>query len=154
MITALEIIKGWFRTRSTPTQEQFWATFDSFFHKDETIPFQALPESDLRAYVDGRIEQTPGGGGGDGVDVVVTRSVEGSDMVIIPSNSLLKTFIITPTSDGEIKLGRTAGAADLVLLDGLTNQVQAYQDLLFFSTTTDLHLTGNFQVKFKIEDYA
>ncbi|AUS04475.1 hypothetical protein [Pseudotamlana carrageenivorans] len=38
MTTALNTIKNWFKTGLKPTQSQFWATWDSFWHKDETIP--------------------------------------------------------------------------------------------------------------------
>lgn len=36
--TPLNTIKKWFKTGLKPTQTQFWSTWDSFFHKDETIP--------------------------------------------------------------------------------------------------------------------
>jgi hypothetical protein len=35
---SLATIKNWFRTGLKPTQAQFWDTWDSFWHKDETIP--------------------------------------------------------------------------------------------------------------------
>jgi hypothetical protein len=35
-------IKNWFRTNLKPTQAQFWATWDSFWHKDEKIPITAI----------------------------------------------------------------------------------------------------------------
>lgn len=38
MATALSTIKNWFKTGLFPTQTQFWATWDSFWHKDEEIP--------------------------------------------------------------------------------------------------------------------
>lgn len=34
----LNTIKNWFRTGLKPTQEQFWATWDSFRHKGEGVP--------------------------------------------------------------------------------------------------------------------
>ncbi|SHH75398.1 hypothetical protein [Flavobacterium johnsoniae] len=34
----LNTIKNWFKTGLKPTQQQFWDTWDSFFHKDELIP--------------------------------------------------------------------------------------------------------------------
>ncbi len=37
-VTALNIIKNWFKTGLKPTQAQFWATWDSFWHKDQSIP--------------------------------------------------------------------------------------------------------------------
>jgi hypothetical protein len=37
-------IKNWFLTGSIPTQAQFWATWDSFWHKDEKIPITAIDD--------------------------------------------------------------------------------------------------------------
>jgi hypothetical protein len=37
-------IKNWFRTGLRPTQAQFWATWDSFRHKDEKIPITAIDD--------------------------------------------------------------------------------------------------------------
>lgn len=37
-IQALNTIKNWFRTALKPTQGQFWDTWDSFWHKSDTIP--------------------------------------------------------------------------------------------------------------------
>lgn len=42
MPTALTTIKNWFKTGLVPTQEQFWATWDSFWHKNESIPKSAI----------------------------------------------------------------------------------------------------------------
>jgi hypothetical protein len=35
---SLTTIKNWFTTGKKPTQAQFWATWDSFWHKDDMIP--------------------------------------------------------------------------------------------------------------------
>lgn len=37
-------IKNWFLTNFQPTQAQFWALFDSYFHKDEKIPITAIDD--------------------------------------------------------------------------------------------------------------
>lgn len=34
----LNTIKNWFKTGLKPTQQQFWDTWDSFWHKDDNIP--------------------------------------------------------------------------------------------------------------------
>jgi hypothetical protein len=34
----LNTIKNWFKTGLKPTQQQFWDTWDSFWHKDDAIP--------------------------------------------------------------------------------------------------------------------
>src|SRR5690606_19296450 len=40
--TPLNTIKNWFKTNLYPTQAQFWATWDSFWHKDESIPQEKI----------------------------------------------------------------------------------------------------------------
>jgi hypothetical protein len=37
-------IKNWFKTGLKPTQAQFWATWDSFWHKEEKIPITAIDD--------------------------------------------------------------------------------------------------------------
>ncbi|MGR3790028.1 hypothetical protein ACUXZJ_11560 [Flavobacterium sp. TN-1] len=41
-MTAKENIKKWFKTGSKPTEEQFSATWDSFWHKSEKIPINQI----------------------------------------------------------------------------------------------------------------
>jgi hypothetical protein len=38
------LIKNWFKTGLKPTQAQFLATWDSFWHKDEKIPITAIDD--------------------------------------------------------------------------------------------------------------
>lgn len=38
MATDKNTLKGWFKNLLKPTQEQFWAWMDSYWHKDEKIP--------------------------------------------------------------------------------------------------------------------
>lgn len=42
MAISKNIIKEWFRNRKKPTQEQFWAWIDSYWHKDEKISIQNI----------------------------------------------------------------------------------------------------------------
>lgn len=37
-MATLNTIKNWFKTGLKPTQQQFWDTWDSFWHKDDLIP--------------------------------------------------------------------------------------------------------------------
>lgn len=37
-MATLNTIKNWFKTGLKPTQQQFWDTWDSFWHKDDKIP--------------------------------------------------------------------------------------------------------------------
>ncbi|MBB6499103.1 hypothetical protein [Pedobacter cryoconitis] len=45
---SLNTIKAWFKTGLKPTQQQFWDTWDSFWHKDQTIPSSAIENLDNR----------------------------------------------------------------------------------------------------------
>lgn len=41
-MTAIQTLKQWFSNFKKPTQEQFWAWMDSFFHKSEKIPMTSI----------------------------------------------------------------------------------------------------------------
>jgi hypothetical protein len=48
MATPINTLKNWFKTNLYPTQAQFWAWLDSYWHKDEKIPMESvagLPEA-------------------------------------------------------------------------------------------------------------
>lgn len=38
------LLKSWFETGDIPTQAQFWAWIDAYWHKDEKIPITAIEE--------------------------------------------------------------------------------------------------------------
>ncbi|MGQ3647188.1 hypothetical protein ACT8PC_10240, partial [Ornithobacterium rhinotracheale] len=40
--TDLNSIKQWFKNGLKPTQEQFWAWLDSYWHKDDKIPAENI----------------------------------------------------------------------------------------------------------------
>ncbi|RQO66845.1 hypothetical protein DBR40_21570 [Pedobacter sp. KBW01] len=44
----LNAIKNWFKTGLKPTQQQFWDTWDSFWHKDQVIPSSSIENLDAR----------------------------------------------------------------------------------------------------------
>lgn len=47
-------IKNWFKTGLKPTQTQFWSTWDSFWHKSESLPISSI--SGLGTLIDGKAE--------------------------------------------------------------------------------------------------
>lgn len=47
-------IKNWFKRGLKPTQEQFWSTWDSFWHKDEKLPISSIDK--LGDLLDGKAE--------------------------------------------------------------------------------------------------
>lgn len=56
MATNINTILSWFKTRSKPTQEQFWASWSSFWHKDEQIPQASI--SNLTTTLDTKTDQS------------------------------------------------------------------------------------------------
>lgn len=55
MSTDKNTIKNWFKTGLKPTQAQFWSTWDSFWHKSESLPISSI--SGLGNLLDGKAEE-------------------------------------------------------------------------------------------------
>ena len=56
MATDINTILSWFKTGLKPTQTQFWASWSSFWHKDETIPQSSI--SNLVATLNAKAEKS------------------------------------------------------------------------------------------------
>jgi surface protein len=48
MATNISTILNWFRTGKTPTQQQFWDSWQSFWHKDEIIPHAQISKKNIK----------------------------------------------------------------------------------------------------------
>ncbi|MEO6176765.1 MAG: hypothetical protein ABIP27_16560 [Flavobacterium circumlabens] len=55
MATDKNTLKNWFKTGLKPTQSQFWAWLDAFWHKDEQIPQSAI--SNLTTVLNAKAEK-------------------------------------------------------------------------------------------------
>ena len=55
MATDINTILSWFKTGLKPTQTQFWASWSSFWHKDEAIPQSAI--SNLTTVLNAKAEK-------------------------------------------------------------------------------------------------
>ncbi|KIA93927.1 hypothetical protein OA93_20935 [Flavobacterium sp. KMS] len=56
MTTNINTILGWFKTGKKPTQTQFWASWQSFWHKDEMIPQSSI--TNLVSTLDAKVEKS------------------------------------------------------------------------------------------------
>ncbi len=84
----------------------------------------------------------------------VALSVSQARTYEVPADTVVKTFYITPTGNGIVRIGITPGGGELVDYEG-TAQVPFSVDYRgLFQNNTTLYLTGSFDVKFKIESYA
>lgn len=54
-MASLNDIKGWFKTGLKPTQQQFWDTWDSFWHKDQQIPAEKIEK--LSEFLDAKADK-------------------------------------------------------------------------------------------------
>lgn len=54
-LQTLNTIKSWFKTGAKPTQQQFWDTWQSFWHKDEQIPQNSI--QDLTRTLNNKVEK-------------------------------------------------------------------------------------------------
>lgn len=55
MATIRETIKGWFETNDIPTQAQFYAWIDSFWHMNDSIPIASI--EGLQELIDAQADQ-------------------------------------------------------------------------------------------------
>jgi hypothetical protein len=56
MTTNINTILGWFKTGKKPTQTQFWTSWQSFWHKDETIPQSSI--ANLASTLNAKVEKS------------------------------------------------------------------------------------------------
>ena len=110
-VVSLSTIKNWFRTALKPTQSQFWDTWDSFWHKQDSIPTSSITGLDTI------IAGLPTEGELAIIDTLVPASVNvsGSATFSLLAGTLLETIILE--GSGVWKVGTSAGADDIVFDD-------------------------------------
>jgi hypothetical protein len=86
-------LKSWFETNDVPTQEQFWALIDSFFHKDEKIPITSI--NDIEQILNDKADK-------EAFDAHLTDPAAHPDLIIkariIPIGGLL-VFKVAPNEN-------------------------------------------------------
>lgn len=90
-------LKSWFETNDIPTQEQFWALIDSFFHKEEKIPITSIEQ--IETILNGKADK-------DAFNNHLTDLDAHSNLLvkarIIPVGQLL-VFKVAPNENNSIK---------------------------------------------------
>ncbi|MDD3079082.1 MAG: hypothetical protein PHH37_08260 [Paludibacter sp.] len=113
---SLDTLKSYFTTGSKPTQTQFWAWLDSFFHKDDNIPVTQI--DGLQAELDKKIDK----------DSISISDVSGLD------NEL--SIVVKTTSQSLTESEKSQSR---------TNIMAAYSaDVLYLSHRVDLIQDGYF----------
>ncbi len=81
----LNTIKNWFRTGLKPTQTQFWAAFDSFWHKEEQIPLDKI--DGIQNVFDNKVDKVAG------------KNLSTNDLTDVLKARLLSDRVINVSSD-------------------------------------------------------
>lgn len=140
MVTAKNTIKQWFKNKLKPTQAQFWAWMDSYWHKDEKIPVSSISGLEkllnsvatvgqMEALIERifLIENAERKGLQD--DKVIALVANEATKYTLPSSSLLyaielkgvATVQLSDTQTGLGNLGEITGTAGAILQLGLLN---------------------------------
>jgi hypothetical protein len=139
---SLTTIKNWFKTGLKPTQTQFENTWDSFFHKDDTIP---------QASVDGlaaALTGLPSEEQLDQIDLLVTSvSVSTSGTIDIGAGRLVWKVVIIPGATETIKVGTTSGGDEIIERGVTAGTPYIINPDQYFESAGTLHFTGTFTVK-------
>src|SRR5690554_3023322 len=137
-ITALNTIKNWFKTGLKPTQAQFWATWDSFWHKDQSIPQANITnlEQDLLLKQDK-----------EGLHAVAT-SGDYNDLENLPGNiEEVNTYEDIPAKTGNYMFSQSAS------IDLLTNVARLDDSPIFL--TELIYITRiNIDIVTVVRDYV
>lgn len=143
-ITNLNTIKNWFKTGLEPTQAQFWAWMDSFWHKDEMIPTNKIEglEDVLNGkattqQLDNKVDKVPG------KSLLLDSEIERLSTLGNQDLSMKADLV-----DGKVPASQLPGYIDDVLdgtfvsitvfndLDGIAYQPEAGK--IYIDTTTNI----------------
>lgn len=108
MATDKNTLKNWFKTGLKPTQIQFWAWMDAFWHKDEAIPISSV--SNLTTILNAKAESAQLNGKQDkltaGANITIDPDTKEISAVIPPSENVF-------TSDFNYNFGAGKGLGKL-----------------------------------------
>lgn len=143
MSTSLTDIKNWFRTGLKPTQSQFWNTWDSFWHKDESIPTAKITDLDSQLANIPTSEQLAAIAALS--PVVIT--VAGAATYSIAAGKFLEVVVADAASSGSVKVG-TSLAGTQIIDDAVAAGVPtAFRVDHYSKNAGTIHLTGTFTAK-------
>ena len=107
--TAKTIIKSWYKNFYKPTQEQFWAWMDSYWHKDEDIPMNKIEG------LNEALQQQSTAGGSIHV---VPMGEDGFADTANPTEQELTTYFGNQQAAGCYYLGTAANPLSAYMFDG------------------------------------
>lgn len=143
---SLSTIKGWFITKAKISQNQFWDTWDSFFHKDELIPTSQIDGlDDLLATIPTSEEITV-------VNELAPKllNVSGSATYTLAAGKLMEKVSLDVGATGTFKIGTTANGSE-IYEDNVTDGDSLLWLVDFYTgVEATIHFTGTASVKIYI----
>lgn len=139
----LSTIKNWFRRYLKPTQDQFWDTWDSFWHKDDSIPTSSITGLDTI------IAGLPTAGQLGQLDAMapVVVVVSGTGNLTIDAGRMLEHVVVEHTANGTAKVGTSAGGAEIAEGEFLANVPASFTVFQYYKNSTVVYFTGTFTAK-------
>lgn len=131
-LATLNTIKNWFRTTFKPTQAQYWDTWDSFWHKEESIPTAAVTG------LDAQLAKIP---------VTVIKNVSGADTYLLNADTKLESIYLKTTDSENVKVGLTVGGGEYFDDTVEPGSPVNFDMGLIHDSNITIHLTGNFTAK-------
>ncbi|WP_306352202.1 hypothetical protein [Flavobacterium sp. '19STA2R22 D10 B1'] len=110
MATSLNTILNWFKTGKKPTQAQFWASWQSFWHKDEVIPQDKI--NGLQTSLNSKLNKSSlttniipiTNSNNELIDSTITKDSVGNYYIETPLLSLKNAQINSTQLTGSVKL--------------------------------------------------
>jgi len=136
----LETIKNWFKTSLKPTQQHFWDTWDSFWHKDDKIPTSSIENLDIRfdekadaELVSAHLRDTTAHGLNNKVDKEAGKGLSSNDYTTAEKEKLSGIQeAATANEEDDYLLDRTnhTGVQEISTVNGLQGTLDAKADLV------------------------
>lgn len=142
MKVSLATIKNWFKTGLKPTQSQFWDTWDSFWHKDDSIPTSSV--AGLDAALSGL--PTPEQLAILATVAPVVVNVAGSATYALQAGKFLEV-VVADGASGSAKVGTSAGGSEIVEAGISTGSPMVARVDAYAPATMTVYFTGNFTAK-------
>lgn len=142
MKVSLATIKNWFKTGLKPTQSQFWDTWDSFWHKDDSIPTASV--AGLDSALSGL--PTPEQLAVLATVAPVVVNVAGSATYALAAGKLMEV-VVADGASGTAKVGTTASGSEIVEGSVSTGVPLVARVDAYAPTAITIYFTGNFTAK-------
>lgn len=132
-ITTRDIIKTWFETGDYPTEEQFWATWDSYWHKLDTITMQ-----DVQGLLQVLQSKADRGAYDFLLPVVLTATAQWQ----VPAGTWIQRFLIVDPNHISFSIGTLQGQQDIAEAIDITEGWATIATDKYFANPTTIYFNG------------